>query len=97
MDELSGTRKRLPPALYALALGTFATGTTELPEVAGSLGVTIPTARLLVTGFALGVVFGDPVLTVLTVGRPRKPLLLALMVSSPWATSWRRWRQTTRF
>lgn len=56
----------LPPALYALALGTFALGTTELvivgllPEVAGGLGVSIPAAGMLVTGFALSVVFGVP-------------------------------------
>jgi DHA1 family inner membrane transport protein len=75
----------LPPALYALALGTFALGTTELvivgllPEVAGGLGVSIPAAGMLVTGFALSVVFGGPLLTVATVGMPRKALLLALM------------------
>ena len=75
----------LPPALYALALGTFALGTTELvivgllPEVAGGLGVGIPAAGMLVTGFALSVVFGGPLLTVATVGMPRKALLLALM------------------
>ena len=75
----------LPPALHALALGTFALGTTELvivgllPEVAGGLGVSIPAAGMLVTGFALSVVFGGPLLTVATVGMPRKALLLALM------------------
>ncbi len=85
MSERSGTKKRLPLALYALALGTFAIGTTELvivgllPEVAGDFGVGIPTAGLLVTGFALGAVFGGPILTIATIGMPRKPLLLALM------------------
>lgn len=85
MAELSATTKRLPLALYALALGTFALGTTELvivgllPEVAADLGITIPTAGLLVTGFALSVVVGGPILTVATVGIPRKTLLLALM------------------
>src|SRR5215204_5775380 len=55
----------LPLALYALALGTFALGTTELvivgllPEVSSDLGVSIPTAGLLVTGFALSVVVGS--------------------------------------
>lgn len=55
MDKSLETRKRrLPLALYVLALGTFAIVTTELaivgllPEVAGDLGVTIPTAGLLV-------------------------------------------------
>lgn len=85
MDGSQKTNKRLPLALYALALGAFAIGTTELvvvgllPEVAGDLAVTIPAAGLLVTGYALGVVFGGPILTVATVGLQRKRLLLALM------------------
>lgn len=86
MNRSSGTKAgKLPLALYALALGTFALGTTELvivgllPEVSGDLGVTIPTAGLLVTGFALSVVFGGPLLTIVTIRMPRKALLLALM------------------
>ncbi|MGI8910194.1 MAG: MFS transporter, partial [Rubrobacteraceae bacterium] len=82
-ESLETRQNRLPLALHAL--GTFALGTTELvivgllPEVSGDLGVTIPTAGLLVTGFALSVVFGGPILTVATVGMPRKTLLLTLM------------------
>jgi DHA1 family inner membrane transport protein len=41
--------------------------------------VTIPVAGLLVTGYALGVVFGGPAVTAATMGVPKKPLLLALM------------------
>lgn len=84
MEEAS-KNKKLPLVLYALALGTFALGTSELvivgllPEVADDFGVGIPAAGLLVTGFALGVVFGGPVLTIATIPLPRKPLLLALM------------------
>ena len=76
---------KMPPALLALALCAFSIGTTELvivgllPEVASDLEVTIPTAGLLVTGYALGVVFGGPALTAATVRLPRKMLLLALM------------------
>ena len=76
---------RMPPALLALALCAFSIGTTELvivgllPEVAGDLGVTVPTAGLLVTGYALGVVFGGPVLTAATIKLPKKMLLLTLM------------------
>src|SRR6267142_1531570 len=53
---------RLP--LLALALASFGIGTTEfvimglLPNVAGDLGVSIPKAGLLVSGYALGVTFG---------------------------------------
>ncbi len=76
---------KMPPALLALALCAFSIGTTELvivgllPEVADDLGVTIPAAGLLVTGYALGVVFGGPALTAATIKLPRKALLLALM------------------
>ncbi|MFQ6711696.1 MFS transporter, partial [Bordetella pertussis] len=52
----------MPIALWALAAGAFGIGTTEfvimglLPEVGADLGVSIPQAGLLVTGYALGVV-----------------------------------------
>lgn len=71
--------------LLALAVGAFGIGTTEfapmglLTVIAGNLHVSIPSAGLLVTGYALGVMVGAPLLT-LTTGRvPRKTLLLALM------------------
>jgi len=71
--------------LLALATGAFGIGVTEfapmglLNVIAGDLKVSIPTAGLLVTGYALGVMVGAPLLT-LTTGRvPRKTLLLALM------------------
>jgi DHA1 family inner membrane transport protein len=71
--------------LLALALASFGIGTTEfvimglLPEVASDLGVTIPAAGLLVTGYALGVVVGAPILAALTTSLPRKTTLLGLM------------------
>ena len=71
--------------LVALAVGAFGIGTTEfapmglLPVIAAGLRVSIPTAGLLVTGYALGVMVGAPLLT-LTTGRvDRKVLLIALM------------------
>lgn len=76
---------RMPPALLALALCAFSIGTAELvivgllPEVASDLEVTIPAAGLLVTAYALGVVFGGPALTAATIKLPKKKLLLALM------------------
>ncbi|GAA1281794.1 MFS transporter [Planotetraspora silvatica] len=75
----------MPLALLALAIGAFGIGTTEfvimgvLPEVAGDFGVSIPTAGLLVTGYALGVVVGAPVMTVLGTKVPRKRMLMLLM------------------
>ncbi|MGW6929517.1 MFS transporter [Lentzea sp. NPDC054927] len=76
----------MPVALLALAISAFAIGTTEfvimglLPEVATGLGVSIPSAGLLISGYALGVVIGAPLLTVLGGRLPRKKMLLGLMV-----------------
>ncbi|WP_075685779.1 MFS transporter, partial [Serratia marcescens] len=64
----------------------FAIGTTEfvivglIPTIAEQLGVTVPSAGLLVTIYALGVAIGAPVLTALTSRIPRKLLLVGLMV-----------------
>ncbi|MFS8099693.1 MFS transporter [Lentzea alba] len=75
----------MPVALLALAISAFAIGTTEfvimglLPEVANDLGVSIPSAGLLISGYALGVVIGAPLLTVLGGRLPRKKMLTALM------------------
>lgn len=76
----------MPLALIALAISAFGIGTTEfvimglLPDVAGSFGVSIPTAGLLISGYALGVVVGAPVLTAAATRIPRKTVLLWLMV-----------------
>ncbi|MFG2652646.1 MFS transporter [Streptomyces sp. NPDC048436] len=75
----------MPLALLALAIGAFGIGTTEfvimglLPDVAGDFGVSIPTAGLLVTGYALGVVLGAPLMTVLGTRISRKRMLMLLM------------------
>src|SRR5712675_3728322 len=74
---------RLP--LLALALASFGIGTTGfvimglLPEVAGDLGVTIPHAGLLVTGYASSVAFGSPFLAVATATMDRRKALLLLI------------------
>lgn len=75
----------MPLALWALTLSAFAIGTTEfvivglIPTIAASLGVSVPSAGLLVSLYALGVAVGAPVLTALTGRVPRKQLLLGLM------------------
>ncbi|WP_295998790.1 MFS transporter [Rugamonas sp.] len=75
----------MPITLLALAISAFAIGTTEfvimgmLPDVARDLAVSIPSAGLLVSGYALGVTVGAPLLAVLTSKWPRKTALLALM------------------
>ncbi|MGI4717492.1 MAG: MFS transporter [Janthinobacterium lividum] len=76
----------MPLALWALTLSAFAIGTTEfvivglIPTIAASLGVSVPSAGLLVSLYALGVAVGAPVLTALTGRVPRKTLLIGLMV-----------------
>lgn len=75
----------MPIALLALAISAFGIGTTEfvimglLPQVASAFGVSIPTAGHLVTGYALGVVIGAPLLTALATKLPRKTMVIGLM------------------
>lgn len=76
---------RMPLALWALAISAYAIGTTEfvivglLPTVAGDLSISLSTAGLIVSVYALGVTFGAPILTALTGRMDRKALLLGLM------------------
>jgi DHA1 family inner membrane transport protein len=80
MTNLKGS---LP--LAALALCAFGIGVTEfapmalLPLIAADLHVTIPTAGMLVTAYAVGVMLGAPLVTILTLRIPRKLLLILLM------------------
>jgi DHA1 family inner membrane transport protein len=80
---MNTSSSRLP--LLALAVAAFAIGTTEfvimglLPEVASDLRVSIPSAGMLVSGYALGVAVGAPLLAALTAKMERKHALLLLM------------------
>ncbi|MET0617212.1 MAG: MFS transporter [Luteibacter sp.] len=71
--------------ILALAVGGFAIGTTEfasmsmLPLFAQGLGIDAPTAGHAISAYALGVVVGAPVMTVLGARVPRRRLLLILM------------------
>jgi DHA1 family inner membrane transport protein len=71
--------------LLALAIGAFGIGTTEfspmglLPTIATGVGVDIPTAGLLVSAYAIGVMIGAPLMTLLF-GRLRtRTALISLM------------------
>lgn len=72
---------KLNPPLLALATGAFGIGVTEfapmglLPIIAEDLGVSIPTAGLLISAYAIGVMLGAPLMT-LTTGRMRRRTLL---------------------
>ena len=76
----------MPIGVYALMAGAFGIGVTEfvimglLLEVGADLGVSIQAAGLLISGYALGVVVGAPILTAVTGGWSRKRVLLGLMV-----------------
>lgn len=71
--------------LVPLFMATFAIATTEfvvvglLPEVASDFRISVPTAGLLVSGYAAGVAVGGPVLTLALTRMPRKRALLLLM------------------
>lgn len=73
-------------ALLALAVSAFAIGTTEfisvglLPLISKDLDISLTTAGLTVSLYALGVTVGAPVLTALTSRMPRKSLLLWIMI-----------------
>jgi DHA1 family inner membrane transport protein len=74
----------MPLPLIALFIAAFAFGTTEfviagiLPQVAAGLGVSIPSAGFLVTGYAIGIALGGPLLTIATARVSRRTLLIAL-------------------
>lgn len=73
--------------LLALFIAAFAFGTTEfviagvLPQVAEGLGVSVPSAGYLVSGYALGVAIGGPLLTLATARLSRKTLLIGILVA----------------
>ena len=76
----------MPLPLLALFFAAFAFGTTEfviagvLPQVAAGLGVSVPSAGYLVSGYAAGIAVGGPLLTIATSRVPRKTLLVWLLV-----------------
>lgn len=82
----TSNRKSLPAALWALTISAFGIGTTEfvivglLPTMAKDLHISIPSAGLLVSLYAIGVAIGAPILTALTSRVPRKQLLISLML-----------------
>jgi DHA1 family inner membrane transport protein len=75
-------------SIFALFLVVFGFTTGEfvvagiLPDVAADLGVSIPAVGLLTTAYAIGMIVGGPVLTVLTARTPRRPLVVGLVAVS---------------
>ncbi|MBL6077064.1 MFS transporter [Belnapia sp. T18] len=89
LDAGAAPPDRIPRAstwpLLALAVGAFGIGTTEfapmglLPTIATGVGVSIPTAGLLVSAYAVGVMLGAPAMT-LALGRLRRRNALMLLM-----------------
>lgn len=75
----------MPLSLLSLFLASFCIGTTEfmiaglLPAISTDLGVSIPTAGLLVSGYAIGVAVGGPIVGLALTPLQRKQGILAVM------------------
>ncbi|KXV70193.1 MFS transporter [Acetobacter cerevisiae] len=73
-------------ALLTLTFGTFVVGTGEfaimgmLPEFAQSLNLSLADAGYAITAYALGVVIGAPLITILGARLSRRELLLVLLI-----------------
>ncbi|QWU13204.1 Multidrug resistance protein [Paenibacillus sophorae] len=86
VSQTKETQKSGNWALLALAISAFGIGTTEfvpvglLAGIAGDLNIGITLAGLLISGYAIGVAVGAPILTALTNRMSRKSLLMWLMV-----------------
>ena len=89
MTELLTNRSKktavIPFAVYILCFNIVTLGTTEfviaglLPDLAAEFDVSIPRAGLLISGFAVGMAVGAPVIAVLTLRLPRRSTLLAAL------------------
>jgi predicted MFS family arabinose efflux permease len=83
---MSLDKKQSTLALLALAISAFAIGTTEfisvglLPLIANDLHISVTTAGLTVSLYALGIMFGAPILTSIASSMSKKTLLLGIMI-----------------
>lgn len=79
-------QRRMTVAIFVLAVSIFVIGTAELLPmgllipIADQYGLSVSAAGLLVTGYALGVAVGGPVLTAATGRVDRKRLLVSLLL-----------------
>ncbi|KVV00017.1 MFS transporter [Burkholderia ubonensis] len=84
-SSTSRTSGRAALPLLAHAAGAFGIGTTEfspmglLPVIADGVHVSIPTAGMLISTYAIGVMAGAPLMTLLLARWPRRSALIALM------------------
>jgi len=79
-------KTRLPSVIYVVTAGTFLMGTTEfvvaglLPEMAADFDTTVARAGLSITVFAIGMIFGAPLMALLTLRLPRRATLTLALV-----------------
>lgn len=79
------SQRRMPIALYALALGGFGIGLTEfgtiglLPQIGADFNISAATAGYLVSGYAISVAIGGILITIAVTKLERKRVLLGLM------------------
>ncbi|GGH83126.1 DHA1 family inner membrane transport protein [Pullulanibacillus pueri] len=78
-------KKKYPLPLWTLVIGAFAIGMTEfvimglLPNVAADLDVSVSSAGQLITGYALSVAIGGPIIVMVTYKLSQKNVLMLLM------------------
>ncbi|MFF1505953.1 Cmx/CmrA family chloramphenicol efflux MFS transporter [Streptomyces sp. NPDC058326] len=76
----------MPLPLFLLALAVFAMGTSEfmlaglVPDIASDLGVTVGSAGLLTSAFAVGMIVGAPLLAALARAWPVRASLLGFVL-----------------
>lgn len=85
IETVRSEKVRIPLPVYVLGAGIFVLGTTEfviaglLPDIAAEFAVSIPKTGLLISAFAIAMVVGAPLLTVLTLRWPRRATLLGAL------------------
>ncbi|MDX7986775.1 MFS transporter [Xenorhabdus sp. 12] len=82
MSVSNAVQSKIPISVYLLGLSLFAMGSSEfliagvLPKIAVDLQVSLPSAGMLISAFAVGVLFGAPPLAIATLRWPRRSTLL---------------------
>lgn len=82
----SSASAKLPPVTYVLTAGTFLMGTTEfvvaglLPAIAADFSVSIASAGLAITVFAIGMIVGAPSMALATLRVPHRATLTAALL-----------------
>ncbi|MFI8951605.1 MFS transporter [Streptomyces sp. NPDC053750] len=77
---------KLPPVVWLLGAITFVMGTSEmivtglLPQLSGALGVSVSSAGMLITVFAVGMMIGAPAMSMATLRLPRRTALIAALL-----------------